>query len=281
MSYGKLYLVGTPIGNLQDITLRALDTLKKVDVIAAEDTRQTVKLLNYFKIKKKLITYHKFNESERSEDLIKKIKSGLNIAIVTDAGMPGISDPGEIIVKKCIKEGVEFEVVPGVTASVTALIYSGLNTSEFIFKGFIPRNNKEKQIMIDEIKDRKETLIFYEAPHRIKKTLIFLKENLNNRRISICREITKLHEQILRLDLEEALKYYENVQPKGEYVIVVEGKSEREIDNENKAKWENISIEEHIKQYINKGLSKKDAIKQTAKDRKMSKSEVYKHSLEI
>lgn len=254
MQCGKLYLVGTPIGNLQDITLRALDTLKKVDIIAAEDTRQTVKLLNHFEIKKKLISYHKFNESERSVDIINKLRSGLNIAIVTDAGMPGISDPGEIIVKKCTEEGIKFEVIPGVTAAITALVYSGLDTSQFIFKGFIPRDNKERENLIKEIRNGRETIIFYEAPHRIKKTLIFLKENLNNRRIAICREITKIHEQILRLNLDEAIKHYESSEPKGEYVIIVEGKSKQEIEDENKAKWKNLTIEQHIKLYIKEGL---------------------------
>ncbi|WP_102399644.1 16S rRNA (cytidine(1402)-2'-O)-methyltransferase [Haloimpatiens massiliensis] len=281
MSLGKLFLVGTPIGNLSDITLRALETLKNVDLIAAEDTRQTLKLLNHFSIKKPLISYHKYNEMERGNEIISKLKDGINIALVTDAGMPGISDPGSIVAEKCVEEGIEFEVIPGATAVITALVYSGLDTSSFIFKGFMPRENKDRREFLEDLKDRQETLIFYEAPHRLKKTLEFLKENLGNRRISICRELTKLHEEILRFTLEESIQYYNKNLPKGEFVLILEGKNRAQVEKEKMELWEYITIEEHIKKYIEKGMPKKEAIKTVAKDRNMPKSEVYKHSLNL
>lgn len=278
---GKLYLVPTPIGNLQDITLRALDTLKSVDIIAAEDTRQTLKLLNHFDIKKSLISYHKYNEHEKGDYIIEKLKEGLNIAIVSDAGTPGISDPGSVIVSKCIQENIAFEVLTGATAITTALVYSGIDTTKFIFRGFLPRDNKERISIIESLKDRMETLIFYEAPHRLKSTLKFLNENLGNRNIAICRELTKIHEEILRMNLEKAVEYFEDKNVKGEFVLVVEGKSEEEINKDERELWEKFSIDEHIKMYIEKGLSKKDAIKKVAKDRKVPKSEIYKYSIGI
>ena len=281
MDYGKLYLVPTPIGNLKDITLRALETLNKVDLIAAEDTRQSLKLLNHFDIKKSLISYHMHNEKEKSINIIDKLKEGKNIAIVSDAGTPGISDPGSVIVLKCIEEGIKFEVLPGATAVTTALVYSGFDTTKFLFRGFLPRENKDRKPVIEELKERKETLIFYEAPHRLLDTLKFLNENLGNRKIAMCRELTKLHEEILRMHLDEAIKNYEINSPRGEYVLVVEGKSEEEIVLEEKAKWEHLSIEQHIIKYIKEGMSKKEAIKKVSKDRSIHKSEVYKYSLEI
>jgi 16S rRNA (cytidine1402-2'-O)-methyltransferase len=281
MSFGKLYLVPTPIGNLKDITLRALEVLENVDLVAAEDTRQSLKLLNHFNIKKTLISYHKHNEQGKSMDLIEKIKDGKSIALISDAGTPGISDPGSIIVSKCIEENIDFEVLPGATAITTALVYSGLDTSKFIFRGFLPRENKDKRIIMEELKDRKETLVFYESPHRIRETLEFLRSNLGNRRISICRELTKLHEQILRVSLDEAIEYYSEKDIKGEFVLIVEGKREEEILEEERAKWEALSIEDHIKNYISEGLSKKEAIKKVAKDRKLSKSEIYKYSIDL
>lgn len=281
MTNGKLYLVPTPIGNLKDITLRALEVLKSVDMIAAEDTRQSIKLLNHFNIKKSLISYHQHNEQGKSQNLIEKLKEGKSIALVSDAGTPGISDPGSVIVSKCIEEGIDFEVLTGATAVTTALVYSGLDTTKFIFRGFLPRENKERKLVIEELKNRKETLILYEAPHRLRETLAFLKDNLGNRKISICRELTKLHEEILRFTLEEALIYYAEKNVKGEFVLVVEGKSEEDILVEERSKWEGLSIEEHIKSYINEGLNKKEAVKKVAKDRNLSKSEVYKYSIEL
>lgn len=281
MNKGKLYIVPTPIGNLKDITLRALEALKEADVIAAEDTRQTLKLLNHYNIKKSLISYHMHNEEDRSGSIIERLNEGSTIALVSDAGTPGISDPGSVIIGKCIEKEIPFEVLPGATAITTALVSSGMDTTKFLFRGFLPRENKDRKVIIEDLKGRTETLIFYEAPHRLLNTLTFLRENLGNRKIALCRELTKLHEEILRLTLEEAICHYEKILPRGEYVLVVEGKTIEEIDREEKALWENISVEEHIKSYMDKGCTKKEAIKMVARDRKMPKSEVYKYSLEV
>ena len=278
---GKLYLVPTPIGNLKDITLRALEVLKEVDFIASEDTRVSLKLLNHFNIKKTLISYHKHNEQGKSEDIISLLKEGKNIAIITDAGTPGISDPGSVIVSKCIEEGIPFEVLPGATAITTALVYSGLDTTSFLFKGFLPRENKDRKPILEELEPRKETLIFYEAPHRLRNTLEAIYEVLGNRNIALCRELTKLHEEILRYTLEEAIEYYKENDPRGEYVLVLSGKSQEEIKKEKMSAWEDLTIEEHIKMYIEQGLNKKDAIKKVAKDREMPKGEVYKYSIDL
>lgn len=278
---GKLYLVPTPIGNLKDITLRALEVLRSVDLIAAEDTRVTLKLLNHFEIKKQLFSYHQHNEAVKSDEIIERLREGKNIALVTDAGTPGISDPGSVVVSKCLEFGLKFEVLPGASAVTTAVVYSGLDTRAFIFKGFLPRDNKERKAMIEELKGRTETIIFYEAPHRLRETLEFFKENLGNRKLSLCRELTKLHEEILRMSVEEAVEYYKDNSPKGEFVLVVEGKDKELIENEKKALWEDMSIEEHIRKYMNDGLNKKEAVKKVAKDRNLSKSEVYKYSIEL
>lgn len=281
MSTGKLYLVPTPIGNLKDITLRALEVLENVDVIAAEDTRQTLKLLNHFNIKKTLISYHKHNENGKSEEIINRINSGENIALVTDAGTPGISDPGAVIVRKCIDENISFEVLPGATAITTALVYSGLDTTRFIFRGFIPRENKDRNALINDIKDIKESIILYESPYRIVSTLEFLLESLGNRNIAVCRELTKLHEDIIRGNLEDVISHFKENAPRGEFVLVLEGKQQEIIDKENKQKWENLTIKEHIITLINSNMSKKDAIKAVAKERGLSKQEVYKYSIDI
>lgn len=278
---GKLYLVPTPIGNLKDITLRALEVLKKVDIIACEDTRQSLKLLNHFEIKKTLISYHKHNENGKSEDIIEMVLQGKSVAVISDAGTPGISDPGAILVKRCIENEVEFEVLPGATAITTALVYSGLNTDRFIFIGFLPRENKDKKKVVEGIIDRTETIILYEAPHRIKQTLTFLRNQLGNRNISICRELTKLHETIIRGSLDEVIGLYNEENPRGEYVLVIDGRDEEDILMENRARWQDISIEEHIKSYMESGVEKKDAIKMVAKDRGLHKSEVYKFSVDL
>lgn len=277
----KLYIVPTPIGNLKDITIRALDVLKECSVIAAEDTRQTIKLLNHFNIKKQLISYHQHNELTKSEEIINRVKGGEIVALVSDAGSPGISDPGSVIIKRCIEEEVEFEVLPGATAIITALVNSGLDTTKFTFRGFVPRENKERRVLISEIKNHKETLVFYEAPHRIKDTLSFLYEELGNRKVAICRELTKLHEQIVRGLISETIEYFNTNNPRGEFVVVIEGKSQEEIDLEQKAKWENTTVEEHIILYVDRGYSKKEAIKLVAKERSMPKSEVYKYSTDL
>ena len=281
MNKGTLYMVPTPIGNLKDITLRALDVLKEVDIIAAEDTRQTLKLLNHFDIKKTLISYHKHNEQSKGNEIINMLKEGKNIAVVTDAGTPGISDPGEIVCRKCIEEGINIEVLPGATAFTTALIYSGLDTSRFLFRGFIHRETKDKKILLNEIKDVRDTIIFYESPHRVLSTLSVLRESLGNRRVAVCKELTKLYENIFRSTLDEAIENFKDKNLKGEFVIVVEGKTDEEIKKENNSKWENISIEEHIVMLINEGLTKKEAIKKVAKDREIPKNEVYKHSVNL
>ncbi|KGM93506.1 16S rRNA (cytidine(1402)-2'-O)-methyltransferase [Clostridium botulinum] len=278
---GKLYVVPTPIGNLKDITLRALEVLQNADIIAAEDTRQTLKLLNHFNIKKTLVSYHKFNENIKSQDIINMLKKCKQVALVSDAGTPGISDPGSVIIKKCIEENIDFEVLTGATAVTTALVYSGLDTTKFLFRGFLPRENKDRKPIIEDLKDRQETLIFYESPHRLIKTLEFLYENLGNRQISICRELTKLHEEIIRLSIKEAIEYYETHDTRGEYVLVVAGKSIEEVIMEEQKVWQELSIEEHIKKYMDEGISKKDAIKKVSKDRSMPKSEIYKHSLNM
>lgn len=278
---GKLYIVPTPIGNLKDITLRALEVLKSVDLVAAEDTRMTLKLLNHFDIKKSLISYHKYNETVKSDEIIEKLKEGKNIALVSDAGSPGISDPGSVIIVKCVEMGIDFEVLPGATALITALVYSGLESTSFIFKGFLPRENKDRLPIIEDIKSRTETIIIYEAPHRLVNTLEFLKDNLGNRKVALCRELTKIHEEIIRLNLDAAVDYYKENLPRGEYVLVIEGKSKLELENEKKSAWQDMSIEQHIEKYIKDGLSKKEAIKKVAKDRNMSKSEIYKFSIEL
>ena len=281
MKEGKLYLVPTPIGNLQDITLRALDVLKSVDEIAAEDTRTSLKLLNHFDIKKSLFSYHKHNEQGKSLDIINKLKSGLNIALITDAGTPGISDPGSVIVGKCIEEKIDFEVLPGATAITTALVYSGLDTTKFLFRGFLPRENKDRNSVIEEVQNIRDTIIFYEAPHRLLSTLEYLKDNLGDRKIAICRELTKLHEEIYRGKISEALEFFCENRPRGEFVLVIEGKSDEVIKAEKEAQWSDLSITEHLLKVIEEGIDKKEAIKIVAKERGLAKKEVYKYSTEI
>ncbi len=281
MKIGKLYLVPTPIGNLQDITLRALETLKSVDLIAAEDTRQTLKLLNHFEIKKTLISYHKFNEQSKSDKIIDLLMDGKNIALVSDAGTPGISDPGSVIVERCIEHMINFEVLPGATAITTALVYSGLDTTKFLFRGFLPRENKDRRIVTDELLQSQETLIFYEAPHRLIDTLTFLLDIFGDRKIAVCRELTKIYEEIYRGTLRESIQYFVEKRPRGEFVLVLEGKKLEDIKEEKKEAWINLSIEEHILKYMNDGINKKEAIKIVAKERELPKSEVYKSSTNI
>ncbi len=278
---GKLYIVPTPIGNLKDITLRALEVLKKVDLIGCEDTRQSLKLLNHFGIKKSLISYHKHNENGRSNDIIKSLIEGKKVAIISDAGTPGVSDPGAIIIKKCIEENIEIEVLPGATAFTTALVYSGLDTDKFTFMGFLPRDNKSRREVCESLVNREETIILYEAPHRILATLEFLLDTFGNRKVAICRELTKLYEDIIRNNLDECIKHFNENSPRGEFVIVMEGKNPEEILTEKRSQWEHMTIEEHIKFYMKSGISKKESIKAVAKERNMPKSDVYKYSLDI
>ena len=267
---GKLYIVATPIGNLEDITLRALRILKEVDLIAAEDTRQTLKLLNHFEISKPLISYHRHNEDIKSNVLIDKLKNGENIALVSDAGTPGICDPGEEVIKKAIEENIEVIPIPGACAMINALIASGLNTSEFSFLGFLPLNKKLRKNKIEEIKQSEKTIIIYEAPHKMKNTLEDLKEILENRKIVLARELTKIHEEFIRENIEELLKNINNM--KGEMILIIEGnKKEKNIEN----KLDFMTLEEHYKYYENQGFEKKEIIKKIAKDRNVSKNEIY------
>jgi len=266
---GKLYIVATPIGNLEDITLRALRILKEVDIIAAEDTRNTLKLLNYYEISKPLISYHRHNEDTRTQDLINKIKEGKNIAIVSDAGTPGISDPGEEAIKRAIEENIEIIPIPGACAMINGLICSGINTKEFTFLGFLPLNKKLRREKLEEIKNSEKTIIIYEAPHKLKATLEDLQKILEDRNITIARELTKIHEEFIRGRIEEVILKCENI--KGEFVIIIQGKEKSEQENDlNK-----LSIEEHFKYYEKLGYEKKEIIKLIAKDRKLSKNEVY------
>lgn len=278
---GIIYLVATPIGNLQDITLRALDTLKNVDVIAAEDTRQTLKLLNHFEIKKPLISYHEHNKKESGEKIIREALDGKSFALVTDAGTPGISDPGEALVKLAIENGVKVYLIPGATAFVYGLVVSGLPTSRFVFEGFLPTDKKGRRERFEEIRDEEKTIIFYEAPHKLIRTLNDLYENFGDRRISLCRELTKKYEEIERCTLSEAVSIYKDKKPLGEYVLIMEGMDKKEAELKKQMEYESMPIEEHIKMYMDEGMDKKDAVKRVAKERDMTKSEVYKYSIEL
>lgn len=271
---GKLYLVATPIGNLEDVTLRAIKILKEVDLIAAEDTRHTLKLLNHLKISKPMISYYKQTEKIKSDILIKQLLEGKNIALVTDAGTPAISDPGEEIVKIAIKNNIEIIPIPGACAAINALIGSGINTTEFCFIGFLGSNKKTREMKLEEIKNYKQTLIFYEAPHRLINTLKDIKEFLGDRKITLAREITKIHEEFIRNKISQILEEYK--EPKGEFVIVVEG-AEYSKEEKQKIILNNLKIEEHFKYYEKLGYDKKEIIKQIAKDRKTNKNEVYKY----
>ena len=277
---GILYLCATPIGNLEDMTFRAVRILKEVDLIAAEDTRNSIKLLNHFEIKTPMTSYHEYNKIEKGHKLVERLLSGEDIALITDAGMPGISDPGEELVKMCQEAGVQVTAVPGACACVTALTISGLSTRRFAFEAFLPTDKKERQAVLEELKSETRTVVIYEAPHRLVRTLSILQETLGNRRISICRELTKKQEIVFATTIEEALLYYENQEPKGECVMVIEGKSREEIRNEERAGWEEMSIPDHMEHYLSQGMDRKTAMKQVAKDRGVGKREIYQALLE-
>ena len=272
---GKLFLCATPIGNLEDITLRVLRTLKEADLIAAEDTRNSIRLLNHFEIRTPMTSYHEYNKIEKARTLIEKMQSGMNIALITDAGTPGISDPGEELVRMCYEAGIEVTSLPGPAACVTALTLSGLPTRRFAFEAFLPMEKKERREILEELVNETRTIILYEAPHKLTRTLKDLKEVLGNRRMTLCRELTKKHETAFRTTIDDLIAYYENEKPLGECVLVIEGKSRREIREEKAASWEEISLEEHMEIYEKQGLSRKDAMKQVAKDRGISKRDVY------
>lgn len=267
---GHLYIVATPIGNLEDITLRAINTLRDVDIIAAEDTRHTLKLLNHFEISKPLISYHRHNEDTKTEVLIKELISGKDIALVSDAGTPGICDPGEEIIKECIEQDIEVIPIPGACAMINALICSGISTKEFIFIGFLPLNKKLRKEKLEEIQKANKTLILYEAPHKLESTLKDLKPILEERKIVLAREITKIHEEFIRGDIELLIEKSKEI--KGEIVLIIEANNKKE---ENKLL--NLSLEEHYKYYENQGLEKKEIIKKIAKDRNVNKNEIYKN----
>ena len=272
---GTLYLCATPIGNLEDMTLRVLRILKEVDLIAAEDTRNSIKLLNHFEIKTPMTSYHEFNKIDKAYELVNLLKEGKNIALITDAGMPGISDPGEELVRICYEEGVPVTACPGASAVVTALTLSGLKTRRFAFEAFLPKDKKERKRVLDELKNETRTIIIYEAPHHLLKTLKELYDTLGCRKLSVVKELTKLHENVNRTTIEEAISYYTETEPKGEYVLVIEGKSKEECENEIREKYENLTIEEHVKMYVDTGMDKKEAMKVVAKERGLTKRDVY------
>jgi len=275
---GCLYLVATPIGNLEDMTYRAVRVLSEVDIIAAEDTRNSIKLLNHFDIKTPMTSYHEHNKYEKATELVGKLLEGKNIAVITDAGTPGISDPGEELVKQCYEAGVTVVPIPGACAAINAVIASGLPTRRFSFEAFLPSektDKKERRHILEELKVETRTIIVYEAPHRLVKTLKELSDTLGNRRVTICRELTKKHETFFLTTIEEAINHYEITEPKGECIIVIEGLSREAILEEARSQWEAMTIEEHLKHYIDQGMDKKEAIKQVSKDRGLPKREVY------
>ena len=272
---GTLYLCATPIGNLQDMTPRVVETLKSVDVIAAEDTRNSIKLLNHFDIHTPMTSYHEYNKVEKARQLIGQLQMGQNIALITDAGTPAISDPGEVLVQMCHEAGVPVTSLPGAAACITALTLSGLSTRRFCFEGFLPTDKKEKKIILDELTRETRTMILYEAPHHLVKTLEELYSTLGERKITLCRELTKKFETVFPTTLESALEYYKTEEPRGEYVLVLEGKSHEEIRQEEIASWETMTVEEHMAYYEAQGMDNKSAMKQVAKDRGVGKREIY------
>ena len=274
---GILYLCATPIGNLQDMTPRVVETLKEVDLIAAEDTRNSIKLLNHFEIKTPMTSYHEFNKVEKAMYLVQQLQMGKNIALITDAGTPAISDPGEVLVRECQKANITVTSLPGACALITALTLSGLNTRRFCMEGFLPADKKEKKDILEELKCESRTMILYEAPHRLTKTLAELYEVLGDREIALCRELTKKFETVFKTTLKEAIAYYEENEPRGEYVLVIEGKSREEKKQEMIEEWEKMSIGEHVAFYENHGIDHKEAMKKVAKDRGVSKRDIYQY----
>ena len=273
---GTLYLCATPIGNLEDMTFRVIRTLKEVDLIAAEDTRNSIKLLNHFEIQTPMTSYHEFNKYEKGRKLVEKLLEGQNIALITDAGTPGISDPGEELVQMCYEAGVPVTSLPGAVACVTALTLSGMSTRRFAFEAFLPTDKKEREAVLQEMESETRTIVMYEAPHRLVKTLKLLAERLGSeRKITVCRELTKRHETAFRSTIAEASAYYEVNDPKGECVLVIEGRSREEMRMEAQARWEEMSVEEHMEHYLSQGIEKKDAMKRVAKDRGVPKREIY------
>lgn len=272
---GKLYLVATPIGNLEDISYRALKVLREADIIGAEDTRHSIKLLNHFDIKTPMTSYHEYNKVDKARYLVGEILSGKNVAIITDAGTPGISDPGEEIVKQCFDAGIEVSSIPGPAACITALTMSGQNTRRFAFEAFLPYDKKERAQVLSEIKNETRTIIIYEAPHHLLKTLKELYETVGDRSITLCKELTKVHENAEKTTIRAAIEKYTKNEPRGEYVLVIAGKPLREIRNEEIAAFCEMTVEEHMEMYMSQGIDKKEAMKMVAKDRGVSKRDIY------
>ena len=282
---GTLYLCATPIGNLEDMTFRCVRILKEVDLIAAEeiaaeDTRNSIRLLTHFEIKTPMTSYHEYNKIEKGRKLVEKLREGTDIALITDAGTPGISDPGEELVRMCREEGIPVTAVPGAAACVTALTISGLPTRRFAFEAFLPTEKKERQQILEELKQETRTIVLYEAPHRLIKTLRLLLETLGDRQVRVCRELTKKHETVYEDTLSGAVSYYEEQEPKGECVLVIAGKSREEIRREEQMQWEEMTLEEHMEKYLSEGMDRKEAMKQVAKDRGIGKREVYRALLQ-
>lgn len=272
---GTLFLCATPIGNLGDISSRVLNTLREVDMIAAEDTRNSIRLLNHFEIRTPMTSYHEHNKIEKARQITCWLREGKNIALITDAGTPAISDPGEVLVRECLKEGIHVTSLPGCCACITALTLSGLSTRRFCFEGFLPADKKEKKNILEELRRETRTIILYEAPHHLKRTLGELYQVLGERRITLCRELTKRFETVFPTTLEEALLYYEENEPRGEYVLVIEGQDRKQSRQAEQAKWESLSIKEHMAVYEEEGMERKEAMKQVAADRGISKRDVY------
>lgn len=278
---GILYLCATPIGNLKDMTPRVVETLQEADLIAAEDTRNSIKLLNHFEINTPMTSYHEYNKIEKAKVLVDKLREGQNIALITDAGTPAISDPGEVLVQMCQEAGITVTSLPGPSALITALTLSGLSTRRFCFEGFLPPDKKEHKLILDDLAKESRTIILYEAPHRLVSTLGELKKTLGNRKITLCRELTKKFETIIPTTLDNALSLYEQETPRGEYVLVIEGKSFQEKQQESEASYREISIEEHMKKYEDQGIERKEAMKLVAKDRGTTKRDIYQYFLSI
>lgn len=276
---GMLFLCATPIGNLQDMTPRVVDTLREVDMIAAEDTRNSLRLLNYFQIKTPMTSYHEYNKYDKAKQLVEWLLDGKNIALITDAGTPAISDPGEVLVAECHKAGIAVTSLPGCCALITALTLSGLPTRRFCFEAFLPADKKERKAILEELQRETRTIILYEAPHHLKKTLEELMSVLGNRRITLCRELTKKFETIQPTTLEEAIAFYREHEPKGEYVLVLEGADRKRMEQEEQLKWQEMSVKEHMELYESQGMDSKEAMKRVAKDRGVSKRDIYQSLL--
>ena len=275
---GRLFLVATPIGNLGDMSVRAVETLKAADLIAAEDTRNSIKLLNHFDIHVPMTSYHEYNKFDKGKYLVEKMQEGLDVALITDAGTPGISDPGEELVKMCIEAGIEISPIPGAAACVSALIVSGFSTRRFCFEGFLPRDKKEQKIVLDRLKTETRTTVFYEAPHRLLKTLALLEKAAGgDRRVAVCRELTKKHETVNRTTLSDAISYYTENSPRGEIVLVLDGASRQALEEAAKKQWNNTSVEDHMKIFLDQGMDRKEAMKRVAAERGVARRDIYNY----